>query len=65
MRADEGIDGDDAVAAGPVFDHDRLSPALAEPIGEQPRADVGAAARTEREDEFDRPRRPMPVAPTP
>ena len=44
MRGDEGVDGDDAVAAGPVFDDHRLAPALAEPIGQQARADIGAAA---------------------
>jgi len=57
MRADEGIDCDNAVA-GPVLDHDRLTPSLAEPIREQPRADIGAAARTQRQDEFHRPCRP-------
>jgi len=58
MRADEGIDCDNAVAAGAVLDHDRLTPSLAEPIREQPRADIGAAAGTESEDEFHRPCRP-------
>ena len=28
VGADEGVDGDKAVAAGPVVDNDRLSPAL-------------------------------------
>src|SRR5215472_14491883 len=58
MRGDDRIDGDDAVAAGPVLDHDRLPPTLTQPIREQARADVGAAAGTERQNEFHRPGRP-------
>ena len=54
----ERLDRDDAVAAGLVLDHHRLAPLLRELLGEQPRADVGAGARPERHDEFDRPRRP-------
>ena len=58
LGADEGVDGDDAVAAGLVLDHDRLAPFLGQPVGQKPPADVGAAAGAERQDEADRPRRP-------
>jgi hypothetical protein len=58
LGADEGVDGDDAVAAGAVLDHHRLAPFLGEPVRQQPAADIGAAARTERKDEFDRTVRP-------
>src|SRR5262249_21965357 len=34
-----------------VLNHHRLAPAGGQPIGEQPRVDVDAAARTERQDE--------------
>jgi hypothetical protein len=46
-------------AAGAVFHDHRLPPALGEAVRQQPRADIGAAARPERDDEFDRPRRPI------
>ena len=59
VGADEGVDGDQAVAAGTVFHDHRLAPALAKTIRQQPRADIGAAARPERDDEFDWPRRPI------
>ena len=52
VRADEGVDGDEPVAAGPVVDDHRLAPALAEPVGQQPGADIGAAAGAERDDEL-------------
>ena len=54
LGADEGVDGDDAVAAGPVLDDDRLAPFLGQPVGQKPPADVGAAAGAERQDELDR-----------
>jgi hypothetical protein len=40
--ADEGIDGDNAVATRTVLHHDRLTPARGELFGNQARADVGA-----------------------
>ena len=58
LGADEGVDGDDAVAAGPVLDDDRLAPFLGQAVGQKPAADVGAAAGAERQDELDRSRRP-------
>ena len=61
VRGDKGIDGDDAVAARAVFDNDRLFPALRQPVGEQARADIGAAAGAERQNEFDRTCRPSRV----
>ena len=42
--ADEGIDGDNAVAARTVLDHHGLTPACGELFGDQARADVGARA---------------------
>jgi hypothetical protein len=59
LRADKGGDRHDAVAAGPVLDHHRLPPFLGQPVREQPRADIGTAAGSERQDELDRPRRPV------
>ena len=59
VRVDERGDGDEGVAAGPVFDDHRLAPALAEPVGQQAGADIGAAAGAERHDELDRPGRPF------
>ena len=32
LRADEGVDRQDAVAAGSVLDHDRLIPFLGQPV---------------------------------
>ena len=58
LGADEGVDRDDAVAAGPVLDHHRLAPFLGQAVGQQPAADVGAAAGAERQDELDVARRP-------
>jgi hypothetical protein len=58
MRGDEGVDGDQAVAAGPVLDDDRLPPFAAEPVGKQPGADIRTAARAKRQNEFYRARRP-------
>ncbi len=53
------VDRDHRVAAGTVLDHDRLAPTLGEPVGQQPGADVDAAARSKRDDELDRPGRPL------
>jgi hypothetical protein len=58
VRRQHGLDGDDAVAARTVLDHDRLAPAFLQPLLDQPRADVGAGAGAERDDEADRPLRP-------
>ena len=58
VRADESVDGNDAVAAGPVLDDDWLSPALRKPVRQQPRAEIRAASRSEREDQFHRAVRP-------
>ena len=38
MCGDEGIDGDEPVAAGTVVDDDRLAPFPAQPVGKQPGA---------------------------
>ena len=58
VRADEGIDGDDAVGARLVLDDHGLAPALCQLIAEQPCGDVLGAARPQADDEFDRPLRP-------
>src|SRR5580704_113245 len=58
VRADKGIDGDEAVAAGAVIDDHRLSPALSEAIRQEPRAEVRAATGAERQDQSDRTGRP-------
>ena len=55
VRLKETGDGDHAVAAGTVLDDDRLTPFRGKLVGEQPRTDVDAAARTERDDESHRP----------
>jgi hypothetical protein len=57
-RAQHRVDGHDPVAAGTVLDHDRLPPALGEAVGQQPRAEIGAGAGTERHHEMHRPLRP-------
>ena len=43
-RAEESRDGNEAVAAGAILDHNRLAPFGAELFGQQPRADIGASA---------------------
>ena len=58
VRAGERVDGDDAVGAGLVLDHDRLAPALGEMVAEQPRRDVLRASGPEADDEAHRPLRP-------
>jgi len=58
LGADEGVDRHDAVAAGPVLDDDRLVPFFGQPVRQQPGADIGSAARPERQHELDRPCRP-------
>jgi hypothetical protein len=53
---------DAAAAADAVFDHERLTQALAELLRHQPGDDVGAAARRERHDEPDRTFGPARIA---
>jgi len=57
VRACEGGDGDETIAARPVFYQDRLAPARGQTIREQPRRDVRAGCRPERHDEAHGPRR--------
>ena len=59
VGADECVDGNERIAARAVFDDHRLSPALAEPVRQQPRADIRAASRPKRQEESDRPGRPL------
>ena len=59
VSRDEGVDGDKAVAAGTVLDDDRLPPALREPVRQQARTDIGAAAGAKGQNETDRPGRPV------
>ena len=54
----ECADRDETIAAGTILDHRRLAPAPGQPIREQSRPDIDAAARSERHNEFDRPLRP-------
>ena len=49
--------GDAAIGADPVVDHDALVERDAERLADDPRDDVGAAARPERHDDGDRPAR--------
>src|SRR5215510_11039183 len=58
-RGEEGGDCRNAICALAVLHHDRLPPALGQPLGDQPRGKVHAAAGRQREDEahgFLRPR---------
>jgi hypothetical protein len=57
VGAGECANGDETVAARTVFDHHRLAPARAQPIGEQPRRDIRCARWSERDDEPHRARR--------
>ena len=57
-RAHEGADGDEAIPAGAVLDHDRLAPLRRQPRCQQPGGDVDARSRSERHDEFHRSLRP-------
>ena len=50
----EGVDRDEAVAAGPVLDHHRLAPGARELVGHQARHAVRAAAHRERRDDAHR-----------
>src|SRR2546425_5286990 len=58
LGADEGGNRDKAVAAWPVFDHNRMTPAGAELLRDQPCSNVSARAGAERQYDFDRPLRP-------
>src|ERR1700704_4150690 len=58
IRAQERRDCNNAVSARPVLDHHGWTPAPRQFFSEQPRADVGGRARSERHDEPDRSRRP-------
>ena len=43
VRSGERADGDEPIAAGTIFNDDRLAPARRETIGKQPRRDIGCA----------------------
>ena len=49
------LGADHRVGAGPVLDHDRLSPVLAHALRDHAREDVGRAAGRKRHDDADRP----------
>ena len=57
-RPDEGGDRDNGIGSGTIFDHDRLAPALGQPVRVQARRDIGRATGPERHDQVDRPLRP-------
>ena len=59
IRVQNRADGDDAVAPGPVLDHDWLISALRQPVGEQAHADIGPAPATEGQEHPHRPLRPV------
>jgi len=68
IRAQECRDCNNAVAARPVFDHQRVDPQRSDSFSaNRPRADIGGSARSERHHEPDRSRRPNrpPVRRTP
>jgi hypothetical protein len=54
VGAGESVDGDEAIAAGPILDHHRLAPFRGELVRQQPGGDVDAGGGPERQDEFDR-----------
>jgi hypothetical protein len=58
MGAGEGTDRDDPITSRAIFYHHWLAPASAEPICEQPRADVDSRSRAERQQKFHRALRP-------
>src|SRR5262249_13381401 len=55
--ADEGIDRDEAVAAGAVFHHDGLAPSRGETVPDEPRGDIDTGSRPEWQNESDGSRR--------
>jgi hypothetical protein len=58
VRADDGGDGDNRVAAGTVLDHNRLAPPFAQPIAEEAGTEIHPTPGAEGHDELDRPLRP-------
>ncbi len=58
MGADEGVDGDEAVAARAVFHDNRLAPFRGELLSDQPRRRCRPRNRAERQHEFHRTLRP-------
>jgi hypothetical protein len=58
LRAHHRADGDETIATGLSFDDHRLAPDGLQLFGEQARGDIGAGARTKRQDEAHRARRP-------
>jgi len=58
MGADESADRDDPIGSRAVFHHHGLAPACAQPIRQQPSADIHSRSRTERQQEFNRALRP-------
>jgi hypothetical protein len=58
-RGSECASGEDAVGARLVLDHDRLAPALRQPVAEQSRGGIGRAAGPERHHELHGALRPV------
>ena len=58
VGGEECLDRHQPVGPWSIFNHHRFSPACRQPIRKQPRADIHPGARTERNEEFDRPLRP-------
>ena len=54
-----GLNRDHAIATRTVLNHHRLAPACLQPVLNKARADICAGARTERNDEADRPLWPV------
>ena len=59
VGGNEGVDRDDAVTARLVLDHDRLALLATQVVGKQPGPDIDAAGRPQRDNEPDRPLRPV------
>ena len=57
-RLDRGFGAEISAGARPVVDQHGLAEARRHLLGDEPRGEVGPAARRERHDELDRPRRP-------
>jgi hypothetical protein len=58
MRVEHAANGENGIAAWPIFDDDRLPPLYGKLVGHQPGGDVDAGARSQRDDESDRALRP-------
>ena len=54
-RAQDHLGRDDAARAGAILDDDGLAKSLGQPIADQPREDVGCAARRSADDDANRP----------